>query len=78
MRTAFTADAVVGLIQPDEDAVLAGPDEPIDLQGHAIAAVWIGLTVSFDPAVLESVSQSADPEQILLWQEMENGEEPVG
>ena len=78
VRAAFTADAVAGLIQPDEDAVPAGPDEPIDLRGHAIAAVWIGLTVSFDPAVLESVSQNADPEQILLWQEMENGEEPVG
>ena len=78
VRTAFTADAVAGLIQPDEDAVPAGPDEPIDLQGHAIAAVWIGRTVSFDPAALESVSQSAAPEQILLWQEMENGEEPVG
>jgi len=78
VRAAFTADAVAGLARPDADAIPAGPEEPIDLRGHAIAAVWIGLTVSFDPAALESVSLSADPEQILLWREMENGEEPVG
>ena len=62
----------------DGDALTAGLGEPIDLQGHEIAAVWVELTVNFDPAALENAPADTDPEQTLLWQELDNGEEPLG
>lgn len=78
VRVAFTADDIPILPHTDEGVLAGQPGEPIDLQGHDIAVVWVGLTVSFDPALTDSAPKSADPEQVRLWQEMDNGEEPLG
>ena len=78
VHVAFTADALTSLIRGSEGVLAAEPGTSIDLQGHEIAVAWVGLTVSFDPALLGPAPQIVDPEQVILWQELGNGEEPLG
>ena len=78
VRVAFTADGILALHDGGPEVLSGVPDDPIPLPAEGIAAVWVELRLSLDPAALAPAPTDPDPDQLQLWQQMENGENPLG
>ena len=70
IEVALSAREIAGLTDAGSGILCAGAGEPVDLGDAGAVAVWVGMTVSFEPALCGNAPQDGPEDQALLWRRM--------
>lgn len=70
VEVALHAYEIAGLTDAGNGIRCAAAGEPIDLENAGAVAVWVGMTVSFNPALCLNAPEDGPGDQDLLWRRM--------
>ena len=72
IEVALNAREIAGLTDGGSGICCVSPGEAVDLGNAGVVAVWIGMSVSFDPARCGNAPDTYPEDQALLWRRMQD------
>lgn len=72
IEVALNAREIAGLTDGGSGICCLSPGEAVDLGNAGVVAVWIGMSVSFDPARCGNAPDTYPEDQVLLWRRMQD------